>query len=249
MKNRKLLCIASLLLGVSFSPVSNAATYSGNGNTGFGGAIGTSSLEITDDGTSLFFGLTRGSGELNDSFVLYIDSTTGGLSSNTTITDNLDSVRQAISGCSSTSSCVDIIFGIDADYAVAFDAFSGAKLFDINIDGSLSFISSLGGSGAVGEETTQLAYSFDLLLSDIGLAAFSGQSIGFVGTYINPSAPFLSNEGYGSGLPTSNPGSTSVAFTGSEQYETSVVPIPAAVWLFGSGLLGLIGIARRSNAT
>jgi len=24
-----------------------------------------------------------------------------------------------------------------------------------------------------------------------------------------------------------------------------VVPIPAAVWLFGSGLLGLIGIARR----
>jgi hypothetical protein len=27
--------------------------------------------------------------------------------------------------------------------------------------------------------------------------------------------------------------------------EVSVVPIPAAAWLFGSGLLGLIGIARR----
>ncbi|MEA3242882.1 MAG: VPLPA-CTERM sorting domain-containing protein [Pseudomonadota bacterium] len=26
---------------------------------------------------------------------------------------------------------------------------------------------------------------------------------------------------------------------------SSVVPIPAAVWLFGSGLLGLVGIARR----
>jgi len=25
----------------------------------------------------------------------------------------------------------------------------------------------------------------------------------------------------------------------------SVVPVPAAVWLFGSGLLGLLGIARR----
>jgi hypothetical protein len=23
------------------------------------------------------------------------------------------------------------------------------------------------------------------------------------------------------------------------------VPVPAAVWLFGSGLLGLIGVARR----
>lgn len=27
--------------------------------------------------------------------------------------------------------------------------------------------------------------------------------------------------------------------------EASVVPIPAAVWLFGSGLLGLVGVARR----
>jgi hypothetical protein len=29
---------------------------------------------------------------------------------------------------------------------------------------------------------------------------------------------------------------------------TSVVPVPAAVWLFGSGLIGLIGIARRKKA-
>ncbi len=28
-------------------------------------------------------------------------------------------------------------------------------------------------------------------------------------------------------------------------YPTSAVPVPAAVWLFGSGLLGLIGVARR----
>ncbi|MDT8283315.1 MAG: VPLPA-CTERM sorting domain-containing protein [Gammaproteobacteria bacterium] len=25
----------------------------------------------------------------------------------------------------------------------------------------------------------------------------------------------------------------------------SAVPVPAAVWLFGSGLLGLVGVARR----
>lgn len=29
---------------------------------------------------------------------------------------------------------------------------------------------------------------------------------------------------------------------------TTVVPVPAAVWLFGSGLLGLVGVARRKNA-
>jgi hypothetical protein len=29
----------------------------------------------------------------------------------------------------------------------------------------------------------------------------------------------------------------------------AVVPVPAAVWLFGSGLLGLVGVARRKKAT
>lgn len=31
-------------------------------------------------------------------------------------------------------------------------------------------------------------------------------------------------------------------------FEVSAVPVPAAVWLFGSGLLGLAGIARRKKA-
>lgn len=30
-------------------------------------------------------------------------------------------------------------------------------------------------------------------------------------------------------------------------YDPSVVPVPAAVWLFGSGLIGLIGLARRKK--
>ncbi len=35
--------------------------------------------------------------------------------------------------------------------------------------------------------------------------------------------------------------------TGNSMYVTSVVPVPAAVWLFGSGLLGLIGVAKRKK--
>jgi hypothetical protein len=36
-------------------------------------------------------------------------------------------------------------------------------------------------------------------------------------------------------------------FPGSD-FGQAVVPVPAAVWLFGSGLLGLAGIARRKKA-
>ncbi|NOQ89335.1 MAG: VPLPA-CTERM sorting domain-containing protein [Gammaproteobacteria bacterium] len=36
-------------------------------------------------------------------------------------------------------------------------------------------------------------------------------------------------------------GVTSAKFAGS----TTVVPVPAAVWLFGTGLIGLVGVARR----
>ena len=32
------------------------------------------------------------------------------------------------------------------------------------------------------------------------------------------------------------------------EVDVQVVPVPAAVWLFGSGLIGLIGVARRKAA-
>jgi len=49
-------------------------------------------------------------------------------------------------------------------------------------------------------------------------------------------------------------GTTPDTFTGSEAYgiwmvqDVSAVPVPAAVWLFGSGLIGLVGMARRKKA-
>ncbi len=38
-----------------------------------------------------------------------------------------------------------------------------------------------------------------------------------------------------------------VSITSMGGYGASVVPVPSAVWLFGSGLIGLIGIARRKK--
>lgn len=38
------------------------------------------------------------------------------------------------------------------------------------------------------------------------------------------------------------------AFNGTGSLVAPAVPVPAAVWLFGSGLLGLVGVARRKKA-
>lgn len=38
---------------------------------------------------------------------------------------------------------------------------------------------------------------------------------------------------------------TSIHFDG---YPVPAVPVPPAIWLFGSGLIGFIGIARRKHA-
>jgi len=231
-------------LGVSSS--ANASLYYGNGNTGFGGAIGESTLEYTDDGTTLYFDLTRGSGDLNDVFVLYLDTVAGGYPDNTGMTDQADTARRAISGCGS-STCSNVTFGLDADYAIVFDAASGASLFGLATggDGSLTSVASGGGSGNASDP----AFSYSFSLANLGLAPNSGDTIHFVGTYVSDlgTGVYLSNEGYG-GLPGSNPGFSAVTFSSSMAYTTSTVPLPAAFWLFGSGLLGLIGIVRRKAA-
>src|SRR5258708_27704366 len=83
---------------VLFCFSASAATYSGNGNSGFGGPIGLGSLTLTDDGTTVFGTVNKGPNGFNAVLVIYIDSQAGGFSDTSGFADGGDGLRKAISG-------------------------------------------------------------------------------------------------------------------------------------------------------
>ena len=90
----------SLLLALIISATTAFSTnYPGNGKTGFGGPVGTGSLDITYDGAFLSFVFNKGVNNMNDALVVYIDvHTPGGFSTTTNFMDASSGLRKAISG-------------------------------------------------------------------------------------------------------------------------------------------------------
>src|SRR2546425_9477770 len=122
--------VASLLLSVS----SYAATYSGNGNSGFGGPIGLGSLTLTDDGTTVSGQVNKGPNGFNDVLVIYLDSVAGGFSDTSGFADGADGLRKAISGFDGGGNRRLMTFsGMLPDYAIALgpssDNFGGLWQF------------------------------------------------------------------------------------------------------------------------
>src|SRR5436190_24364250 len=117
MKTLRLLLVLNFLaLGLA----SYAATYSGNGNSGFGGPIGLGSLTLTDNGTTVSGTVNKGPNGFNDVLVLYIDSTAGGFSDTSGFADNADGLRKAISGFDGANrSLLAMSGGFLPDYAIA----------------------------------------------------------------------------------------------------------------------------------
>src|SRR5947208_11828680 len=126
-----------------------AATYSGNGNSGFGGPIGLGSLTLTDDGTTVSGTVNKGPNGFNDVLVLYIDSVPGGFSDTSGFADGADGLRKAISGFDGGGNrsvlTMTALFG--ADYAIALgpasDSYGGLWQVANGGNNSLGFISSV----------------------------------------------------------------------------------------------------------
>ncbi len=113
----RLIPLAALLLLAAWPAC--AEQYHGNGDTGFGGAIGNGTLTLSDDGTNISGTLTAG-GSMNDVLVLYIQTGTGGFTNTSGFNDQGDACRQAISGVSASGrSMLTFASGFQPDYAIA----------------------------------------------------------------------------------------------------------------------------------
>jgi len=149
---------------------------------------------------------------------------------------------------------------IVAHSGYSFDFMQVAQVGDYSASGTGA---SIGVSGTLFvEDSSNSSTSSISSLSVSGLGLHDGQthewqaSTGFdlsTATWSNTNSIKLSLDTVLSASTSSN---GELAFTESKfvgggmvTIETSAVPVPAAVWLFGSGLLGLASIARRSNKT
>lgn len=213
--------IILFLLLFSTTGLTAQVTYNGNDNTGFGGAVGGSNISINDDGTTITGTFTKGSsGNLNDMIVIYISNGSNGRT-NMGFNDNdqSDDLRRAVTNA--FGNAINFPAGFEATHAIAIKVGNSA-LFEVPASGNIgtgSTNNDLNFIGNVGNPTsnTHSSFSFSFDWTEIGLT--STDDFAFVITYGNGSggtnsdAMFSSDEGYGNGIPTPNPGFSGWSYT------------------------------------
>ena len=177
-----LLAVAGLLLAAG---PGQADPYHGNGDTGFGGAIGNGTLTLSDDGTNISGTLTVG-GSMNDVLVLYIQSGPGGFANTSGFNDQSDSCRQAISGVSASGrSLLTFASGFQPNYAIALApaAAGTGGLWQLANGGNNSLVYMGSVNLAPFNNTGPYTFSFPAAL--IGMIPGVRSTIQVFGTYVS----------------------------------------------------------------
>jgi hypothetical protein len=183
----KLALGAVLLSGTVLS--GSAATYSGNGNSGFGGPIGLGSLTLTDNGTTVSGTVNKGPNGFNDVLVIYIDSQAGGFSNTAGFADGADGFRRAISGFDGGGNRSVLTFagGFFPDYAFALGPASGnfGGLWQLANGGtnSLNFVASVNLNPTGNNNSPTYTFSFNV--SQSGITPNSGATFKLFATYVS----------------------------------------------------------------
>ncbi len=129
-----------------------------------------------------------------------------------------------------------VVDGVGNDLKLFFVGNNGHKV-DVTIGGATQSYTLAPGANATG--FFDPAYPTDPIIAlNVDLATFSGLS----GSAFNSMRLMIGN-GYCDD--SAGPCSAVPSFVGT--YNTAVVPVPAALWLFGSGLVGLVGFMRKRS--
>ena len=174
--------LTALLAAASLAAANNvqATNYGGNGSTAWGGAIGTGTLSVTDDGNNLTVTISPTGGNFGgNGVVLYIDTGTGGFASTAGFNDGNDGGRSIVSGFSSQGqSVMTFAGGFSPSYAISFsDSFTSLFQLENGGNNSLNFIT--------GQGTTP--HSFTFPVSDLGLTPGTTTTIRVFGSLISTS--------------------------------------------------------------
>jgi len=223
---KKLYLCFTILICTIFT-LNAQANYSGNGNTGFGGPVGPATMTISDDGTTITVSFTKGGGDFNDTMVMYISNGNSGRSTiDGNVNDTYDSNRRAISN--SGSGDISFPTGFEATHGIAINTVFGG-LWEIPSSGSigddgLNYLDAVGGPTL----STDASFSFAFDWTEIGLTNLDG--FDFVITYGNPndngSNMFSSDEAFGDGIGSGNPGTAAFSFSESKNYPNPALSIP-----------------------
>ena len=139
----------------------------------------------------------------------------------------------AFISCTPSSATV----GIGSEFTIS----SGAlQVWDADLDASSILISRVGDAGTISDPTLRRIQFGNLFVTPIEITGFT---LITTGSTLSSSAITFDAHSV-----TVNFASTAWATGSSASIVLETVPIPAAVWLFGSGIIGLIGLARRKKA-